>query len=137
MSESTVATVGTDDIAALELVEQRDGQVDVNEAQDENDELEDVVETAEVPDLTPFRAAGVAELKLGKTITPQSMYGLAKSGAIKSNYAEYQAAGGRGHGIKVIFDGTDFLRWLREAKAGKVTTSTRMTAAELADKFDV
>jgi hypothetical protein len=136
MSESTVAIAGIDtDAAELALLEQNGTDVDTNEAQEENG-IEDV-ETPVLPDLTPFKAAGVASIKLGKDITPQSMYNLAKSGAIKSNYEQFRTAGGRGHGIKVMCDGTDFLRWLRAAKAGTATVSTRETAEQLAAKFDV
>ncbi|SRR5216684_4706776 len=70
-------------------------------------------------DLTPYAAMMITNIMFAKNhinveLDPQPFYGYAKSGTIASNYKQFKAAGGKGHGIKVMFDGESFNKWLTQ-----------------------
>jgi hypothetical protein len=95
-------------------------------------------EAPQYPNLTPFQACMVARKVLDNpNYQPQTFYTMAKSGAIASNYAEFTARGGRGHGLKVMFDGSAFAEWLKAAKAGTASTGSRQSIESLAEAFEV
>jgi hypothetical protein len=130
MSESTIATRTSADV---ELTDEEKFEAELAAEVAETEATENTPHS----DVTPFQAAGVASKILGKDITPQSMYGLAKNKTIAGNYDEYLAAGGRGHGIKVMFDGEAFFAWLKAAKAGNVQSAGRRSLDSLVDEFAV
>lgn len=85
--------------------------------------------------LTPYAAALVATEVLGRDVTPQSMYTMAKSGSIASNYETYKAAGGRGSGVKVQFVGAAFKLWLDAQLNGVSTSGGKVSLQALIAEF--
>jgi hypothetical protein len=88
-------------------------------------------------DLTPYAASRVASLVTGKKYTEQSFYGYARTGAIASNYDQWNADGGKKSGYKVEFNGEAFAQWLKGVQSGRIRPSGRnVDYAALADAFN-
>jgi hypothetical protein len=141
MSENTtdVSTEIDDDNAKIQAMIDADTETLGTKAETDEDDAAEVnaSEVPEMDDLTPFQAAKVASLVLGRELAPQGFYTMAKSHSIASNYDEYQARGGRGKGLKVKFDGKAFATWLKNVQAGGGTVSIggKVDYAALAAKF--
>jgi hypothetical protein len=95
------------------------------------------------PDLTPYAAAKVVTAKVrektgDKTfeLAPQTMYGVADRGTIKTVEKPGTKADGKS---KVFFDGADFARWLKQYLAGTGTGEgrVRQNYEQLAKAYDL
>jgi hypothetical protein len=92
--------------------------------------------------VTPYKGANILNAILkargdSRSVTQQSMYTLAKNGAIDSNYKEFVAAGGKGNGTvgKVRFDGDAFKEWMDKYLSGTDTSVGQNSLEDLVAEF--
>jgi hypothetical protein len=91
-------------------------------------------------DLTPYAAAEIATRVLGRKVSSQTMYGLARPGKgenAKSRIATVEGSKPRSEGGDgILFDGDAFAEWLGAMKRGGSGTRVRQDFDALAKEFD-
>jgi hypothetical protein len=100
-------------------------------------ETDETAETASFPNITPYHAAEVASRVLGTKVEPNTLYGLAKSGTVASNYDQWVRDGSKKSGYKVEFDGEAFAEYLRGRQSGHIVArGGKVNYASLVEQFN-